>query len=80
MKTLIIGALSAALLSGTAYAGTADIQAGTTTAKHHAKIKRYYHATTDGYYKPGIPRHDPGRYSNLPGKDAAYSKAFIQDH
>lgn len=71
MKTLLIAALSAALMSGTAFAGTTYI-------RHHAK--RHHHVTADGYYRPGIPRHDPGRYSNLPGKDAAYSKAYIQDH
>ncbi len=75
MKALLIAALCAALLSGTALAGT------TIASKHYAKIKRHHHhVTTGGYYKPGIPRHDPGRYSNLPGKDADYSKAYIRDH
>ncbi|MFA6266166.1 MAG: hypothetical protein WC670_10705 [Pseudolabrys sp.] len=74
MKTFICAALAAVLLSGTAYAGS------TTTTKHHAKIKRHHHLSADGYYRPGIPTRDPGRYSNLPGKDALYSKAYIQDH
>jgi hypothetical protein len=51
--------------------------AGTT---HDANIKTHRHVTTDGYYTPGIPRHDPGRYSNLPDKDALNSKAYIQNH
>ncbi len=73
MKVFVIAILSTALLSGTAWAGT---------HKHHAKVKRHHHhhVTADGYYTPGIPRHDPGRYSNLPGKDATYSKAYIRDH
>ena len=70
MKAFLIAALSAVLLSGTALAGT----------KHHAKIKTHHHVTTHGYYTPGIPRHDPARYSNLPGKDELNSKAYIQDH
>lgn len=70
MKVFLIAALSAIMLSGPALAD----------ATHVAKFKRHHHVTTDGYYSPGIPRHDPGRYSNLPGKDAQSSKAYIQDH
>jgi hypothetical protein len=70
MKGFLIAALSTVLLSGTALAGTT----------HDAKIKTHRHVTTDGYYTPGIPRHDPGRYSNLPDKDALNSKAYIQNH
>jgi hypothetical protein len=72
MKTLIIAAVATALIAG---AGPA-MAAG---KKHHAK--RYHHyVTRDGYYVHGIPKRDPGRYSNLPGKDAQYSKAYIRDH
>jgi hypothetical protein len=70
MKVFLIAALSTVLLSGTALARTT----------HDAKIKTNRHVTTHGYYTPGIPRHDPGRYSNLPGKDKLNSKAYIQDH
>lgn len=72
MKTLIIAAVAAALVAG---AGPAMA----TSYKHHAK-RYHHHVTRNGYYVPGIPKRDPGRYSNLPGKDAQYSKAYIRDH
>ena len=72
MKKLIIAAVATALVAGVAPA----VAAG---KKHD--VKRYHHhVTRDGYYVPGIPKRDPGRYSNLPGKDAQYSKAYIRDH
>lgn len=71
MKAIIVGIFTIALMSGAASARD----------KHHAKIKHHrHHVTSDGYYAPGIPKRDPGRYSNLPGKDAQQSKAYIQDH
>ena len=72
MKTFIIAAVATALVAG---AGPA-MAAG---KKHHAK-RYYHHVTRGGYYVPGIPKRDPGRYSNLPGKDAQYSKAYVRDH
>ena len=82
MKTLVIAALAAGLACGTAAA-----QSSTTTTKKetagqsskHMKAKRG-HMSSDGYYRPDIPKADAGRYNNLPGKDADYSKAYIQDH
>jgi hypothetical protein len=72
MKKLIAMAVVTALVASVAPAMAAG-------KKHHGK--RYHHyVTRDGYYKPGIPKRDPGRYSNLPGKDAQFSKAFIRDH
>ncbi|KQZ00772.1 hypothetical protein ASD45_07830 [Pseudolabrys sp. Root1462] len=72
MKKLIIAAVTTALVASVAPAMAAG-------KKHHAK-RYHHHVTRDGYYVPGIPKRDPGRYSNLPGKDAQYSKAYIRDH
>lgn len=70
MKAIIFGILTMALMTAGASA----------SAKHLAKAKHYrHHVTSDGYYALGIPKRDPGRYSNLPGKDAQQSKAYIQD-
>ena len=72
MKKLIVAAVATALIASIAPAMAAG-------KKHQAK--RYHHyVTRDGYYKPGIPKRDLGRYSNLPGKDAQYSKAYLRDH
>lgn len=93
MKALIIAGLATALACGAASAqttGAAPAKDTTTEtkvsdtikvpAKKHAKVKRSMRRA-DGYYAGnGIPKNDPGRYSNLPGKDSLYSKSYIQDH
>lgn len=82
MKKLIVAAVATALVASIAPAMAAgEMAAGNMAAgkKHHAKRFHHY-VTRDGYYKPGIPKRDPGRYNNLPGKDAQYSKAYIRDH
>jgi hypothetical protein len=81
MKTLLIATLAAGLACGTAAAqsNTYDKSKETTgQSSQHLKSK-HGRASADGYYRPGIPTSDPGRYKNLPGKDADYSKAYIQD-
>ena len=78
MKKLIIAAAAVVLMGSVAAAQTVRTEQTIAVKKKHYKKHRSH--AWDGYYRPGIPRHDPGRYSNLPGKDAAYSKAFIQDH
>jgi len=81
MKTLVIAALAAGLACGTAAAQstTTTTKKETTGQSTHAHSKRG-HKSADGYYRPGIPKADAGRYKNLPGKDADFSKAYIQDH
>jgi len=84
MKTLIIAGLAAALACGTASAqttGMASSKDTVTAAKPKAVKKHHSGRRADGYYAGiGIPKRDPGRYSNLPGKDSLYSKSYIQDH
>lgn len=80
MRTLLMAALAAGLACGTAAAQSTTTKKETTgQSTQHIKSKRG-HMSADGYYRPGIPKSDPGRYKNLPGKDADYSKAYIQDH
>ena len=80
MKTLMIAALAAGLACGTAAAqSTTTTKKETTGQSIQTKPKRG-NKSADGYYRPGIPKADAGRYKNLPGKDADFSKAYIQDH
>lgn len=79
MKKFIIAVAAVALMGSVASAQTVRTEHSVTVKKKHFKKHHRMHAR-DGYYRPGIPTRDPGRYSNLPGKDAANSKAFIQDH
>lgn len=82
MKTLLIAALAAGLACGTAAAQsttTSGKKETTGQSTQQTKPKRG-HMSADGYYRPGIPKSDPGRYKNLPGKDADFSKAYIEDH
>ena len=82
MKTLLIAALATGLVVGPAAAQstiTTTKKETTGQSAKHYKTKRG-HRSADGYYRPGIPKADAGRYNNLPGKDADYSKAFIKDH
>lgn len=83
MKALIIAALAAGLACGTAAAqsttATSSKKETTGQSTHQTKSKRG-HMSADGYYRPGLPKSDPGRYKNLPGKDADFSKAYIEDH
>ncbi len=82
MKKFLIAVTAAALIGAplgsvaSARSTSPDVTVKQTT-KHK---KQRSHVTTDGYYSPGIPKSDPGRYSNLPGKDREQSKAYIQDH
>lgn len=78
MKKIIVAVAAVVLMGSVASAQTVRSEQTVTVKKKH--YKKYRSHAADGYYRPGIPRHDPGRYSNLPGKDATYSKAFIQDH
>lgn len=93
MKKFLIAVTAAALLSGPALAQTTgdkdqmnkDSQMGV-KADAATPAKKKHRATTTGQATDGHgypvrpPVRDPGRYSNLPGKDGANSKAFIQDH
>lgn len=84
MKTLLIASVAAALVCGPALAQTTGSAPRDPAIQSHVKAKPYAkkraRVSADGYYRPGIPKRDAGRYSNLPGKDADYSKAYIQDH
>lgn len=81
MKTLIIAALAAGLTCGTAAAqSTTNAKKETTGQSTQQTKSKRGHMSADGYYRPGIPKSDPGRYKNLPGKDADFSKAYIEDH
>jgi opacity protein-like surface antigen len=81
MKAILIAAATAVLLSGAAYAGDVKNESGvkTTTTKMHVQKRHRSGARADGYTTLP-PKRDYGRYSNLPGKDALNSKAYIQDH
>jgi hypothetical protein len=82
MKKLLIGLAAVALLTGTASAQTTtttDKQA--TVKKDAAPTKKHRAGTTgSGGYTTLPPKHDYGRYSNLPGKDKLNSEAYIKDH
>ena len=78
VKKFLIALSAVALLTGAASAQSTDdtTSVRSDTVKH---AKKHRHATTDGY-SAKMPSRDPGRYSNLPGKDGLNSKARIQDH
>lgn len=78
MKKLIVAVAAVVLMGSVASAQTVKTDQTVTVKKKQYKKHRSH--VYSGYYEPGIPKHDPGRYRNLPGKDADYSKAFIQDH
>lgn len=87
MKKFLIGLSAAALLAGVASANAQDSDrrsgARNMQAPHASttvKKKRYYSGMRRDGYSTLPPKRDYGRYSNLPGKDALNSKAFIQDH
>ena len=80
MKTVVIAALAAGLACGTAAAQSTTTKKETTGQSSKSLKTKRDHRSGDGYYRPGIPKSDPGRYKNLPGKDADFSKAYIQDH
>jgi len=80
MKTLVIAALAAGLACGTAAAQSTTAKKETTGQSSKSLKTKRGHMSADGYYRPGIPKADPGRYKNLPGKDADFSKAYIEDH
>ncbi len=82
MKTLLIAALAVGLAGGTAAAqSTTSSTKKETTGQSTKQTKpKRGHMSADGYYRPGIPKSDAGRYKNLPGKDADFSKAYIEDH
>ena len=81
MKTLLIAALAAGLACGTAAAQSTTTKSKETTGQSSKSLKsKRGQMAADGYYRSGIPKSDPGRYKNLPGKDADFSKAYIQDH
>lgn len=92
MKKFLVVLAGVALLSGTAWAQNANVTDQPASVKSDAagpakpmKVKKHRSTTTgqatDGQgYTTRPPVRDPGRYSNLPGKDGATSKAHIQDH
>ncbi len=77
MKRTLVAAAAVVLIGGVASAQTVKSDQSVTVKKKQFKKPRLH--VSGGDYVPGIPKHDPGSYSNLPGKDADYSKAFIQD-
>jgi hypothetical protein len=84
MKKFLVGLAAVALLTGTAVAQTTTTNSTDqqiTVKKNTATIKKHRAGTTgSGGYTTLPPKHDYGRYSNLPGKDKLNSKAYIEDH
>ncbi len=93
MKKLLVAVTAVALLSGPALAQSTGTKEQTNketsmgvNADAAAPAKKKQRATTTGQatdrqgYTVRPPVKDPGRYSNLPGKDGATSKSHIQDH
>ncbi|MDI1346234.1 MAG: hypothetical protein PSV22_19355 [Pseudolabrys sp.] len=93
MKKFLVAVTAVALLSGPALAQNTGVKEqmnkeSSMGVKPDAATpaKKKHRATTTGQatdkqgYTVRPPVNDPGRYSNLPGKDGATSKAHIQDH
>lgn len=93
MRKFLVAVTAVALLSGPALAQNTSAKEQMNKETQMgvkpdvaAPVKKKQRATTTGQatdgrgYTTHPPVRDPGRYSNLPGKDGATSKAHIQDH
>jgi hypothetical protein len=83
MKKFLVALSAVALLTGVAPAQSNDNNFKASAESDVRKpVKKHRPSATTGSsgYTIHPPKHDAGRYSNLPGKDGLNSKAFLQDH